>query len=250
MKVLRSILLGIILTLWLGPSVCRAEVLTNETVVTMVKAGLGEELIISKLKTSQTQFDLSTPSLVKLKSEGVSEKIIQVMIETSTQSGTPEPKGPPVVTVNPMASFLGVSAVAITNSSSLFVKLRDRVAEMLPIPAQAQQSMAKHFIPFYFGPGDTWYFIRGAKSSIRVTEKSPSFYTKINPSSFFLVKLLYQSERDIRYVIATGTAFRNTVPLTVNKKTEDIFELVPKNDLGPGEYAFMASGIFYDFGIE
>ncbi len=115
-----------------------------------------------------------------------------------------------------------------------------------------QIACQRPFMPFYFGPGDTWYFIRGAKPSIRVTERCPSSFTKINPSSFLLVKLLYQSERDIRYVIATGTAFRSTVPLTVNKKkkTEDLSELVPKIDLSPCGYAFMASGIFYDFGIE
>lgn len=60
-----------------------AEVLTNDDIVTMVKAGLGEDLIMSKIKTSRNHFDLSTGSILKLKSEGVSEKIIKTMIETS-----------------------------------------------------------------------------------------------------------------------------------------------------------------------
>ena len=44
-----------------------AETITNDTIVAMVKAGLGEELISSKIKTSQNTFDVSTESIIKLK---------------------------------------------------------------------------------------------------------------------------------------------------------------------------------------
>ncbi|MBW7942510.1 MAG: hypothetical protein H3C64_08975, partial [Candidatus Kuenenia stuttgartiensis] len=46
-----------------------AETITNETILTMVEAGLGEELINSKIKTSQNQFDVSTEGILKLKKE-------------------------------------------------------------------------------------------------------------------------------------------------------------------------------------
>lgn len=76
-----------------------AETITNDTIVTMVKAGLGEELISSKIKTSQNTFDVSTESIIKLKKEGVSENIIKTMLDVSTKSGTPESKTLP--TANP-----------------------------------------------------------------------------------------------------------------------------------------------------
>ena len=69
-----------------------AETITNETILTMVEAGLGEELINSKIKTSQNQFDVSTEGILKLKKEGESEKIIKTMIEVSTKSDTLEQK--------------------------------------------------------------------------------------------------------------------------------------------------------------
>jgi hypothetical protein len=245
------VLLSVVCLLWTAPSA--AEVLTNDTVLTMVKAGLGEDLIISKLKTSQNQFDLSTAGILKLKNEGVNEKILQAMIETSGKGG-PTGQGPVGVTTpvpaGPFAWGRWQGVVSVTNSSSLFVKLSDRVGEILPVGAQVQHSMAKHFIPFYVGPGDNWYYLRGPKSVVRISEKQPAFYTKMNPSSFLLVKLTYQSERDIRYVIATGSAFKNTVPITVNTRPDELFELVPQGALAPGEYAFVSSGTFYDFGIE
>ncbi len=76
-----------------------AETITNDTVVAMVKAGLGEELISSKIKISQNTFDVSTESIIKLKKEGVSENIIKTMLDVSTKSDTPASKTLP--TANP-----------------------------------------------------------------------------------------------------------------------------------------------------
>lgn len=256
------------LTILVVARLAMAEVLTNETVVTMVKAGLGEELILSKLKASQTQFDVSTDSILKLKREGVSDKIIQTMIETAGKQASPAPAPPaapapaPVApapatpaVVTPMVPsampfVLGPGPIAFPNSSSLFVKSGDRVAEVPPVAAQVQHSVAKHFIPFYFGPGDNWFFLRGPKSAVRIPDRQPMFYTKQNPSSFYLVQLTYQAEKDIRYVVATGTVFKNTVPITINRRPDESFELSPKSVLAPGEYAFVSSYTFYDFGIE
>lgn len=78
------------------------EIITNETIITMVKAGLGEELIISKTQASQIQFDVSTESILTLKKEGVSEKIIKTMLEASSKSDTAEQKTVPIV--NPAES--------------------------------------------------------------------------------------------------------------------------------------------------
>jgi tetratricopeptide (TPR) repeat protein len=65
------------------PNAFAAEVLTNDAVVTMVKAGLGEEIVLSKIKASQSQFDLSVEGLLRLKEAGVSETVIKAMVETA-----------------------------------------------------------------------------------------------------------------------------------------------------------------------
>lgn len=51
----------------------------------MVKAGLGDELVITKIKTSQNQFDVSTKNILKLKNEGVGDNIIKAMLEASAK---------------------------------------------------------------------------------------------------------------------------------------------------------------------
>lgn len=244
-----SVLLIVAAVLLMAVYVFAEEILTNETVVSMVKAKFGETLIISKIKSSKNKFDVSTDAIIELKNQGVSEKIIQTMVEVSsvTNSGISEQKA--VQVVNPWAAYLGLPGTMTINSSSLYVKKGDKAVEMPPIVAEVQHSMAKHFIPFYFGPGDNWHYIRGEKSVIRLNDKKPVFYTKMNPSSFLLVKLLYRSGKDIRYVVSTGGTYRNTIPLGFNKKSDDFFELFPKEELLDGEYAVVSSMTFYDFGI-
>ena len=229
-----------------------AEVLTNDSIVTMVKAGLGEELILGKIKISQGQYDVSTDGLVKLKKDGVSEKIIQAMMAAgSTAPMPPEPMAGPPAAVPPSVAQIDVLTANVVRGQSLFVKKDDKIFEVLPVIAEVVHSMAKHFIPFYFGPGDNWHFIRGEKSAVSVAKGKPAFYTKVNPSSFLLARLSYDPARNIRYVVSTGATYRDTIPIVVNRLSDGLFELLPGRDLGIGEYAFVGDGaFFYDFGIE
>ncbi len=93
MKLLWNVLWLFAFCVFLVPDLSPAEVLTNDTIITMVKAGIGEELIISKIKNSQSQFDLSTNGILKLKKEGVGDPIIKAMMEappaSSAAAGTP-----------------------------------------------------------------------------------------------------------------------------------------------------------------
>lgn len=57
------------------------EVLSNDSVINLVKAGFKEGTIISLIRTSPVTFDITTAKLVTLKKNKVSEKIITAMIE-------------------------------------------------------------------------------------------------------------------------------------------------------------------------
>jgi hypothetical protein len=61
-------------------NVSASEILTNESVLKMVQAGLETEVIISKIKTSQNQFDTSVDEILRLKKEGVAGDIINAMM--------------------------------------------------------------------------------------------------------------------------------------------------------------------------
>ena len=55
------------------------HILTNESVVTLAKAGFDELFIVERIKTSRTRFDMSVQGLVSLKEAGVTEDLIDVM---------------------------------------------------------------------------------------------------------------------------------------------------------------------------
>lgn len=57
------------------------EVLTNESVINLSRAGFKERTIVTLIRTSEIAFDISTPKLVELKKRGVNERIISEMIE-------------------------------------------------------------------------------------------------------------------------------------------------------------------------
>ncbi len=56
------------------------EVLTNQSVIGMVKAGFSESVIIAKIRASERKFDTSTDALLKLKAEKVPDKVIEAML--------------------------------------------------------------------------------------------------------------------------------------------------------------------------
>jgi len=60
-------------------------VLTNADIVQMQKAGLSEEIILSKIATSTTNFDTGTQDLIQLRDAGVKNNIINAMVQKSSR---------------------------------------------------------------------------------------------------------------------------------------------------------------------
>jgi len=57
----------------------KQQPLTNESVVTLAKAGFDELFILQLIHSSRTNFDTSVQGLVVLKQAGVSEDLIRLM---------------------------------------------------------------------------------------------------------------------------------------------------------------------------
>ncbi len=54
--------------------------LTNDSIVQLVKAGISEEIVLNMIKTQPAKFELGADEVLALKTGGVSEKIISAMI--------------------------------------------------------------------------------------------------------------------------------------------------------------------------
>lgn len=72
------------------PEEADPNLLTNDKIAKMANAKLGDAVIVSMIKTSACSFDTSSNAVIKLKQAGVSDAVLQAMIEAAAapQAGT------------------------------------------------------------------------------------------------------------------------------------------------------------------
>ena len=89
MKRLVAIFLPIILALSVLAAAQEQQPLTNDSVLKMVQAGLGEDLIVTAVRTQPGKYSLGADELIRLKQAGVSEKILAAMLAKSGGASAP-----------------------------------------------------------------------------------------------------------------------------------------------------------------
>ena len=77
------------LSLFSATSLTAQEVLTNESLVALKKAGLSDSIIISKIRSSQTKFDVSTKGIIGLKNAGLSDQVIEAAVNAGSATTAP-----------------------------------------------------------------------------------------------------------------------------------------------------------------
>ena len=69
-------------TTYRGVLVALPPAMTKNDIIDLSKAGVTDEIIIGKINSTYTVFYLSVEDILKLKNEGVSNKVIEYMRET------------------------------------------------------------------------------------------------------------------------------------------------------------------------
>ena len=109
---MKTTLLLIVSILSFAIASAQVSQLKNEDIVQLSKAGLSPESIIAKIKRSECKFDTEPSDLVKLKEQGVSNVIIQAMIECEAPKSHSNDwlAALPIVTPTPMTASLAIQA--------------------------------------------------------------------------------------------------------------------------------------------
>jgi outer membrane lipoprotein SlyB len=76
------------------PFAALAAPMTNEDVIKMLKAGLGEATVIQSIDGAEPNFDTSPDGLVKLKQGGASDAVIQRIMAKKSGAPAAQPKAP------------------------------------------------------------------------------------------------------------------------------------------------------------
>jgi hypothetical protein len=203
------------------------EVLTNDSVIGMVKAGLSESVIISKIRTSERKFDTSTDGLIKLKAAKVPDKVIEAMVTggaapagASAAASQADPKIAHVSSAGarPLKAVHGEMEV----SAGPFVGSRQEV--VLPTP----------------------------RAEYRVTDRQPVFSTNLAAEQWALIRLK-PGKNDRNLPISNnsgwgwgGATFRSgpdpkyRVTLEGGTGPDGATRIKPKEPIAPGEYGLIA----------
>jgi len=238
----------------------KEEVVTNDTIIYLVKAKLGETIIINKIKSSKTNFDLSTNSLIKLKETGVSDNIINAMMETQN----PQP-------------HQTVKDTSMPLSGDVFIVQGGKSVEMEYV-AGFTKILGSSMWVAPFGTPKTRFIIMasGEHAVMRIKDKQPAFYMKLHPSEIGLVKFDTDTynKKIVRYILRVGEMWQTggqagapgqgNIDFEYKKEGNGLYKITLKNPLEKGEYGFIAPGTgsgvgpwspsssykIYDFGVE
>jgi hypothetical protein len=255
------------------------EVLTNESVISMVKAGLSETIILAKVKSSAGKFDVRTDSLVALKRAGVTDRVIEAMVSHPGQAAAAAPAPAPAATAAPAggaATAPGVGALpsqtaTATGQAMAALKDRDVVYQLigqryLELQPQLIEIQTNHQFFTY----KSEVVISGRKATYRTAEKQPVFYTPYSHTEALLVKLKQGDSHDDRNLKMGSGAFmpfggttrhgvrqEDRIDVASDRDGRGYYRITPKSPLPAGEYGFVivggaavSTGKIFDFGID
>lgn len=239
-----GVLIALALVLAL-PLAAAEKPLTNDDVVTLTKAGLDDDLIVSKIRRSQSHFDVSTEALVKLRKAGVHASVIDAMIRSDDGGGTP------AAADHSTSSAEKTSLVKLVTQSDT-VGLTSLVGE---------SSSTYIYVSMLF-----WLNFPGLHATHRTTDRSPSFQLASDAeprSRYYIVRLDVNdkdSDRSLKMGKSGAFSFRAsnmpdtewTFPFDAAEEKHGVWKLKLRKALPPGEYGVFAvqTNELYDFGVD
>jgi hypothetical protein len=256
-------MLALTLTMLLA-SPAAAETLNNDTILTLIAAGVPEEAIIAKIKASDAAYDLSTDQIIALKGKGVTGPIIAAMLDrsapksaapvfstTSPDPLVPHPTGvyllqdwlpePAMQRIDPTVSnqaktggFLGYAFTG--GLASLSVKA------VIPNPtARVHASASKPTFFLFFDESNPGTASGGSWLAGTAT-------TITSPNELTLVRLVAKNGRREARVgsvniagAKTGVMDRDQLAFDYEAVRPGVYKVTPRVVLSPGEYGFIYS---------
>ncbi len=265
---LSTILVGCILAVPYLPTIAQQKKpITNADIVAMVKAELPESTIVVAIQQSPANFDTSPQALIELKTQGVSPKIIEAMLQAGVPTTPAQPArqpqaNTPLSNQQPSSSGAGINGIVLIDATGR--------TEMKYSSLESRADIGMMDVVNPFKSTKSKATLNGNHAKLRTTTTSPTFEASIannaNPSDqLVLVKLKPKSDRreietgraGIIGGVSTGFRKDDIVPITIEEISEQNtsgsfykrYSIKTVNPLPPGEYALVA-GVYYDFGVD
>jgi len=256
--------------------------INNDTVISLLQAGLGDEAVIAKINASDVDFNLSTDQMIALKQKGVSGPVIAAMLKRSS----PGVSAASLDSIDPM----------IPHPAGVYmVQNWDGLARMQRLdPTVSSQAKTGGFLGYALTSGIASMSIKAAiqNEAARYSAKVPTpvfyfFFDEANgqpqqttswaagtaatvtaPSEFTLVELMQKKGRREARVgsvniggAKTGVMDKDRLSFDYELVRPGVYKVTPKRPLKAGQYGFIYSlaggggagaltARIFDFGVQ
>ena len=244
-----------------SPASTPADVVTNQTVLDMVNAKLPNDIIITKIQTSKTSFDLSTDALIKLNQNSVPSDVVKAMMQKSSTSAPAATAAAEPTDPNDPNTWHDPGIYAYVSNG------RERKLLMLEPTVYSQGKSGGVFASaMTYGIAKVKWkaVVRNAHANVKMGDPQASFYFYFEekgaglshpefggtstPNEFTLLK--FDVKHDTRettvmkanaFGSSAGTDDKANIPFTFEKIKPGIYKVTAKNPLSPGEYCFLSA---------
>jgi hypothetical protein len=225
-----------------GPLQTRApnlKTLTNESILRMVKAGLGDELILQTVTAQPGNYTTDADALVALKEAGVSDRIITGMVTKSRRRLIEAQK----------------AAVVVPEVNEIGVYYKDRTGNWVAIEPEIVHIKSGGFIKSTITNGiikqDKNGHINGRES--KLTLQRPIQFLiyvpeGVSANEYDLLKFrLNSSSREFRTLTggvfhSTGGADRDEIPFNPSHTAPRVYQFTLDEKLSGGEFGILPPG--------
>lgn len=212
--------------------------LTNDSIQKMTKAGLGDDVIVSMIQSQPGNYDVSPDTLVALKKDGVSDKILAAMAAKNS--------APPVAADKAKDEYEDLDI-------GVYHKVKDVWTLIATEPVNWKTGgVLKSIASQGIVKGDVNGRLQGPSSATKVNTplefliKTPD---GIEATDFQLVRLHTKSDaREFRTVTggvihSSGGSSRDAVHFEQTRIAKRTYKVSIPDTAPPGEYAFLAPGL-------
>ncbi len=261
-----------------GGGQTKREVLTNASIIELVKLGLSDALVIEKIRQSERNFDTSVEGLRQLKGARVSEAVIrEMMIPHSPGAAAPPTATPPATANANNAARQDESDPLASREPGIYAANKGRLTQIHPTAFSGTKS---NFLGTAFSYGlaksKMRATVRGASANLSIAHLRPEFYfyfdedmsapgmamtsfanfSATSPAEFVLVKMERKSNSRETVLMefgafgsSTGARDKDVREFTFEKLKSGVFKVTPKANLDPGEYCFYFAGAAGAYGL-
>ena len=266
-----------------------AETLTNRSIVALSASGVGDEVIIAKIRSSDTRFDLSTDQIISLRKQGVSGPVIAAMIAASSPTtertgGTRERSGSPPT--NAPERPANGSALAGARPAGIYLVSGGQLVRIdFNVSGQTKTGgLLGTMMTGGIAATSIKAVLQGDHARVTTSERSPTFYFYLpdaanhanvssfeaqstnptSPNEFSLIRL--NQKKGVREArvgraniggVKSGVMDKDRIDFQYDEVRPGVFSVRPTNPVSPGEYSFVMIGAggaklarFFDFSVQ